>query len=191
MCVEAQSKRYRPWLCLAPCLCTYQRSDYYHTRTTNSNGPHVLQFHVRHCTMDIFVWMCVWMCEPRAEYLRGPKCCPCPVPVPRHHADHAELILLPASIACGAVGTCPARTPKAGWGAERKGTRLLLDEREGWTKDRLAVDTAQMGLAFLQGNTWYIPLEKVSTDRGQTASYSSRSYVVAIALVDISPKNTP
>lgn len=70
----------------------------------------------------------------------------------------------------------------------RKGTRLLLDEREGWTKDRLAVDTAQMGLAFLQGNTWYIPLEKVSTDRGQTASYSSWSFVVAIALLDISPK---
>lgn len=47
------------------------------------------------------------------------------------------------------------------------------------------------GPCFLQGNAWYIPLEKVSTDRGQTASYSCWSYVVAIALVDISPKRHP
>lgn len=75
------------------------------------------------------------------------KAAPCPVPVPRHHADHAELILLPASIACGAVGTLSCTYSQGGMGRSgRKGTRLWLDERDG-TKDRLAVDTAQMGLA--------------------------------------------
>lgn len=154
MGVETQSKRYRPWLCLAPCLRTY--SEVIIISTTHTLEPltqvdhmYVLQFHVRHCTvLYACVCGCGCGCVSHAPSISGVQnAAPCPVPVPRHHADHAELILLPASISCGAVGTCPARTPKAGWGAVRKGTRLWLDERDG-TKDRLAVDTAQMGLAF-------------------------------------------